>query len=229
MKQQALIGCLAMAALSLPQLADAKNNHYGGISAKAGTLGFGVEYVQPINKYFGGRLGFNLLDWDYDLEKSDVSYNGDLELRTISLLADYHPWADSFRLSAGLFYNGNKIAITAEPNGNGTYEINDVDYPASAIDSINGEIEFSKLSPYFGIGWGAYPSSNHHWSFNIDLGVMYHGEPDPSLNVRCSPAMPAAACNQLRANVAAEERDLKNDIDDFRWYPVISVGASYSF
>lgn len=229
MKRKTLLCCLVLSALVLPHVANATNNHYGGVAAKIGTLGFGLEYIQPVTEHFGARLGFNLLEWDYDLDETDISYNGDLELRSFSLMADYHPWAESFRVTAGLLFNGNEISVTAKPSGNKTYTINHVDYPASAIDSLQGEVSFTKLAPYFGIGWGTYPTSNHNWSFNADLGVVYHGEPDPSLSVQCSPSLSPAACSQLRANVAAEQQDLKDEMSDFRWYPVIAIGVSYSF
>lgn len=229
MKPKALICCLALTTLCVPQITNAQNSRYGSISTKVGTLGVGVEYIQPINKYLGGRVGANFLDWNHDLDESGVSYDADFELRSVSLMADYHPWADSFRITAGVLYNNNKIAVTAEPDSRNMYEINDINYPASAIDSITGEIDFNRMVPYLGIGWGVHPTSNHRWSLNVDLGVMYHGEPDPSLHVQCSHALPAIACNRLRADVAAEEKQLKDEISDYRWYPVLSVGMSYNF
>ncbi len=220
---------LTFVSLTVANSVSAEENHFSGIGAKVGTLGVGVEYIQPVNKYLDGRLGLNLLTWGYDLDESDVSYEADLELKSISVLADYHPWADSFRISAGLLYNDNQFSVTAEPDGNGTYKLNDVRYSANSISSVDGSIEFNQFSPYIGIGWGAYATSSHGWSFNVDLGVMYHGEPDPSLSVECRPGTPAALCQRLRSDVKAEQAELKDAMSDFQWYPVFSVGVSYSF
>lgn len=229
MRMKPAILSLTFMSLAIPHLANAEDNHFSGISAKVGTLGVGVEYIQPINKYISGRLGLNLLTWGYDLDESDISYDADLELRSISLLVDYHPWADSFRISAGLLYNDSQFSVTAEPNDNGTYNINGIDYSANSLVSVDGEIEFNQLSPYIGIGWGAYASSSHSWSFNVDLGLMYHGEPDPSLTATCRPGTSAAFCQRLQNDVAAEQIDLKDEMSDFQWYPVFSIGVSYSF
>jgi hypothetical protein len=125
-------------------------------------------------------------------------------------------------------YNGNKIDVTTKPSS-GTYEINDVDYPAEAIDSISGEIEFDDFAPYCGIGWGADPLADSPWSFNFDLGILYQGEPDPQLTGRCSAGIPAAACAQFQANLSAEEKELKSDLEGYRFYPVLSLGVTYSF
>lgn len=214
-----------IALIATPALAMEK---IGGLSAKMGTLGIGAEYVQPITEHFSLRAGLNFLNWNYDFDESDVEYEGDLKLKTFSLLADIHPFANGFRLTGGVMYNGNKIDVTAKPSS-GTYEINDVDYPAEAIDSISGEIEFDDFAPYFGIGWGADPLADSPWSFNFDLGILYQGEPDPQLTGRCSAGIPAAACAQFQANLSAEEKELKSDLEDYRFYPVLSLGVTYSF
>lgn len=204
------------------------NNYGGGIGVKLGTLGFGAEYTQPLNDYLNVRAGFNWLSWDYDTDIDDIFYDGDLDLQSISLLADYHPFANGFRLTAGVLYNGNSLDVTAKPTA-GTYTINDVRYPVSAIDSISGEVSFNNIAPYIGLGWGKDIKSSSHWSFNFDLGLLYQGDPDPSLNGRCSAAMPAAVCAQFQRNLAVEEQKLKDDAEDIKIYPVISFGVTYSF
>ncbi len=200
----------------------------GGIGIKAGTLGAGAEYVQPLNDYLHVRAGLNWLNWDYDFDIDDVSYEGELGLQSVSFLADYHPFANGFRLTAGLLYNSNSLDVTAKPKA-GTYTINDVKYSASAIESVSGEVTFNSIAPYIGLGWGRDIQSSSHWSFNFDLGLLYQGDPDPSLNGRCSAALPAAACAHFQRNLAVEERKLKDDAEDIKLYPVISFGVTYSF
>ncbi len=200
----------------------------GGIGVKLGTLGFGVEYAQPLNDYFNVRAGLNWLNWDYDTDIDDISYDGELALQSISVVADYHPFANGFRLTAGAFYNNNSLDVTAKPMA-GTYTINNVRYPASAIDSVSGEVSFNSIAPYIGLGWGRDIQSSSHWSFNFDLGLLYQGDPDPDLNGRCSAAMPGAACAQFQRNLAVEEQKLKDDAEDIKFYPVISFGVTYSF
>ncbi len=211
----------------IAQPVTAANNH-GGIGVKAGTLGLGVEYVQPLNEYWNLRAGLNGLNWSSDLDVDDLSYDGDLELKSIGLVTDYHPFANGFRLTAGVFYNGNSLDVTAKPKS-GSYTINDVRYPAKAIGSISGKVAFNSVAPYIGLGWGRDAQSRSHWSFNFDLGLLYHGDPDPELNGNCGVGFPVAACAHFQKNLAVEEQKLKDDADEYRVYPVISFGATYSF
>ena len=219
---------VAVAGITLTATPALAVERIGGVSAKMGTLGIGAEYVQPISEHFSLRAGLNFLNWSYDFDASDIEYEGDLKLKTFSLLADIHPFANGFRLTGGAMYNSNKIDVTAK-SSSGSYEINDVDYPAEAIESISGEVEFDDFSPYFGIGWGVDQSADSPWSFNFDLGVLYQGEPDPQLTGRCSAGVPAAVCSQFQANLSAEEKELKRDPEDYNFYPVLSLGVTYSF
>ncbi len=200
----------------------------GGVSVKVGTLGLGAEYTHSLNDYLNMRAGVNWLNWERDFDTDDVSYEGDLQLQSFSLLADYHPFANGFRLTGGALYNGNSVDVTAKPTA-GTYTINGVRYPAGAIDSIKGEVSFNSIAPYFGIGWGRDAQSNSHWSFNFDLGLLYQGEADPDINGSCNPGVPLVACVEFQRNLTVEEQKIKDEVNDIKIYPVLSVGVTYNF
>ncbi len=221
-----LISVVALGMLSLAQPAIAENSN--GIGIKAGTLGLGAEYTHSFNDYLNMRAGVNWLNWEHDFSTDDVSYKGDLQLQSFSLLADYHPFGNGFRLTGGALYNGNTVDVTAKPTA-GSYSINGVRYPAAAINSITGEVSFSSIAPYLGLGWGRDAQSNSHWSFNFDLGILYQGEADPDINGHCSPMLPAAACAHFQKNLAVEEQKIKDEVNDIKIYPVISFGVTYNF
>lgn len=200
----------------------------GGITGKVSTLGVGLEYTRPLNKYFTARFGINGFDYDKTIDESGVNYDATLELRSGSAIADYHPWAAVFRISGGVLYNGNKFTIKAKPS-NGTLDFNGTTYNAADVSSASGKIDFQPISPYIGIGWGSSPTSNSTWSFEADIGAIYQGTPDASLSVVCGGTLNAAQCAQLKNDVAAERVQLQDTISDFKWYPVVSVGVSYKF
>ncbi|HET9678933.1 MAG TPA: hypothetical protein VFP95_00025, partial [Gammaproteobacteria bacterium] len=91
--------------LLLPTLAVAET----GITAKASTLGLGVELNQSFNEYVGVRLGLNNYSYAYDTTEDGIEYNFDLELNSVMLLLDYHPFGGNFRLSAGIVKNNNEF------------------------------------------------------------------------------------------------------------------------
>ena len=76
------------------------------------------------------------------------------------------------------------------------------------------------------LGVGNAADTEAHWHFALDLGVMFQGEPDVSLNATSSnPGLQPL----LDGELAKEEADFQDDASDFELYPVLSVGLSYSF
>jgi hypothetical protein len=58
------------------------------------------------------RGGVNGLNIDHDFNSNDVEYSADVKLLSGDLLVDWHPFGGSFRLSAGIAYDGNKADVT---------------------------------------------------------------------------------------------------------------------
>ena len=88
----------------IPSSSKKKDYHHGfRIAPRASTLGAGIEIAKGFTPRFGTRLGFNYFGYDYSEEASDIDYNFDLGLRSIALLADWHPFKGIFRISSGGF------------------------------------------------------------------------------------------------------------------------------
>lgn len=197
------------------------------LSGDIGSTGVGVHLTVPLQPKLNGRFGFNFLNYSYDTDIDDINYDFKLKLRTFDALLDFYPAENNFRLTAGLSYNGNKIDAVGLPNVTGTYVINGTVYTAANAGQLDGRIDFRKAAPYLGIGWGN-AVKNKGWGFSADLGVLFQGSPKTRLaNSGCT--APAAICAQLASDVAAENADLADKADDYKFYPVLRVGASYRF
>ena len=196
-----------------------------GLIAKAGTLGLGLDIGWAFNESFGGRISLNAFNYDDTFTESNIEYEGEVDLATAGLLLDWHPSRGNFRLTAGVYANNNELAAKGKPTG-GFFEINGVQYPASSIDSLSGVVDFDNVSPYLGLGFGTMSKSGLRFSF--DLGVLYQ-KPTATLNVVCGASLPGPACAQLQSDVAAEQAQLNQDIDDYRFYPVVAVGLGWVF
>ncbi len=196
-----------------------------GLIVKAGTLGAGLDIGWAFNNSFDARISLNGFSYDDTFTESNIEYDGEVDLRTAGLLLDWHPLKGSFRLTAGVYANGNEMAAKGKPTG-GTFEINGVQYPASAIDSLSGIVEFDTASPYLGLGFGTMSKSG--FKFTFDLGVLYQ-KPAATLSVVCGTSLPGPACTQLQSDVAAEQVQLNEDIDDYRFYPVVAFGIGWVF
>jgi hypothetical protein len=223
MKIKALVSVFAAGVLA----ANFVNAADIGTSINLGTTGLGLHVSTPLAPNLNARVGINFASHSYSDNTSDVDYDLKLKLATFDALLDYHPFAGAFRLSGGVVYNGNKFTAKAKPNSNGTFTINDNSYSAATAGSIEGDIDFRKVAPYLGIGWGN-AVKEAGWGFAMDLGAILQGSPNSKLNNTGCTAQ-AAACSRLHDDIAAENAKLNDKMHGFRAYPVVRAGVSYRF
>jgi len=197
------------------------------VGLQIGTLGVGANFAMPINKNLQARLNINGLKVNKTKTKDDVTYDASLKLFTAGLLLDYYPYdTSSFHLSLGAYYNNNKVTAKATPKA-GNYTINGRTYNVNLIDHIDASLTFNKFAPYLGLGWGG-KLDNSGWSWNFDLGVMYHGTPKFSLKGTRGTATAAQWAN-ITSDIAAQEAKTQNNVKKYKFYPVISLGFVYRF
>jgi hypothetical protein len=208
-----ILGLYALSSLMLAEAA-------GGLAlvAKVGTLGLGLEGSTSLLEDFNARLGYNAISFETDQTIDDIKYDVDIDLQSLSLLLDWHPLSGGFRVSAGVMANGNDAKGSA-PVGN--YTIGDTPFTNVGLDA---RVDFNSAAPYLGIGWGNAVASDKGWGFNVDLGVMFQGTPEVSL----IPTGPNAGLVP-ESELIKEQQKLQDDADDFKYYPVLSVGVSYRF
>ena len=214
-----------LAALSLQATAQAADI---GLTVGVGTAGVAVHLSTPVSESFNVRLGYNGLSRSTDDSTDDVDYDLKLKLATVDALVDYFPMQGAFRLSAGLVYNGNKFEGNGRPKGNGTYTVNDHTYDASSFGSLNATVDFRKVAPYLGLGFGNAVAKNKGWGFSSDFGVLFQGTPKTSVtNKGCTASAPV--CTQIATDMRAENESLHDEMKDFKFWPVVRVGVSYKF
>ncbi len=200
-----------------------------GVSAEVGSLGAGVHLTLPIQDSLNVRFGASGYNYDYSGSTSDVNYDFKLKLQTIDALLDWYPMNNStFRLSAGLFHNGNKITATGKPGALGTYTLNGDTYNTSEVGNIDGDIEFRSAAPYLGLGWGNAAGKEKGWGFTSDFGVIFQGTPSANLTSSgCTASV--QLCTQFYNDLNVENSNLESKTNNFKYYPVLRVGVSYSF
>jgi hypothetical protein len=197
-----------------------------GVAGSIGTTGVGVHLSVPVKQSLNARFGLNGLNYSYDSSTENIDYDLKLKLRTVEALLDWFPTSSQFRLSGGVVYNGNKVNANGRPNRTGSFTLNGTTYTEADIGTVNGRIDFRKVAPYLGIGWGNALAKDKGWGFSADLGALFQGSARTSLTAR---NCPTSVCDQLSADLAAEKRELDDDVNSFKVYPVIRVGISYKF
>ena len=213
-----------MPLLYLPSVAPADTS----LGIRGGTLGGGVELSYALSQRAAVRLNADGYNRTQTTTEADIQYDAKFKLQTASLLGDWFPFANNFRISAGAMFNGNKFSLKGQPTGPG-FTINDQTYTAAEVGSLEATVKFKRAAPYFGIGYGR--PINSGLSLIFDAGIMFQGSPKSRIDVTCGAAAPqgSARCTQLQNDAAAEQAQLDDSLSSFKYYPVISLGLAYTF
>lgn len=212
---------MTMAAMAMLALAGSADAGGFALGLKASTLGVGVEAVTGLTPHLNLRGVINGYNYSKTATHSNVSYNGKLKLFSAGLLVDYLPSTNSnFRLTVGGLYDDNRLDLTGKPTG-GSYTINGHTYTSAQVGSLTGSVRFNRFAPYVGIGYGN-AIKDTGLSFSFDLGAMYQGSPKTTLTA-------TGAAAGLVTDVAAQQVTLKNDLKNYKWWPVVGLGIDYSF
>jgi hypothetical protein len=209
----------------LPNVAAAEGDW--ALTGKVGTMGVGAEVTTRLTDM--AQLRFGLNGWDLDSSRTEkgVDYDSTFRQRSASIIGDVFVIENSsFRVSLGLFYNDNRLDMTAKPRHDGNYEFQNNTYTAQQIGTLSGQLTFNKASPYLGVGWGSAFAKPGRWAFALDVGAIYQGKPKFSLSSN------SAYCNtnaQCQADIADQQQETESDLRSYRWYPVVSAGAIYRF
>jgi len=196
------------------------------VGVKASTLGISGEVVtNVIPMLLNARFQLNGFNYNKTITDTTVRYDASLKLLSAGLLADFYPFAGKFRITGGMYYNGNKFDIKGVPSAAQSFTFNNTLYNTNAgnqIGSVNGQIDFNKFAPYLGIGWGDSVSAGSPFGFSFELGALYQGKPKTTLTTSRSVA-------GLATDIAVEKKKLDDSLSNFKFYPVIALGINYKF
>ena len=189
------------------------------LSGKAGTLGVGPELTTKLATDINVRVGFNTFDYDFDDEEiDDVDYDLGIDLSSLSAIVDWHIFDDPFRISGGFISMHNTVDLDARPNKN--VEIGNTIYTPADIGTLKGSLDIDGLSPYVGIGWGNPFAGKRRWGFRLDMGLAFTDSPDVKLSSTGIVTL---------ADLEKERRDIEDDFDFLKVYPVMSIGLFFRF
>ncbi len=192
-----------------------------GVGIKAGTLGLGLEGRWDALPIVDFRIGMNSYDLDADDRYSGIEYDGSLDLETIYLTANINFPLSPFRLTAGIFSNGNELNMTSAVAGD--FTIGGDFYTGAEVGTLSTKTSFDGTAPYLGIGLDFELFGKA--GLNFDVGVLLQGEPIVTLDASGTLANDAL----FQESLAAEQQDLTDDLSHFKAYPVLSLAFVYNF
>ncbi|HEC04480.1 MAG TPA: hypothetical protein ENI81_13175 [Phycisphaerales bacterium] len=192
------------------------------VAGKAGTLGYGGELTTAIRSDVNARVGVNTLDWNFDADISDVDYDLGLDLRSFSALVDWFVFDGPLRVTGGLVSVNHELDLRATGSSGELEGIGDGTYDWATVGTLHGSASVDGVAPYVGIGWGNIMEQSSRWGFYSDLGVIFTQSPDVTLSATGTAA-------GLAADLERERKDIEDDLEPFRYYPVLSVGLFVRF
>ncbi len=210
-----------------------------GIGVKVSTLGAGIEAALPVFAKVNLRGGINIFQYDRTFTQDGIHYTGQLHFRSGEAHFDWYPFG-GFHVSPGvMFYNGNQLTANASVPGGQNFTLSGTTYKSDPAMPVGGtgKLDFVKVSPTIMLGVGnLIPRSGRHYSFLFEVGGAYQGSARVGLNFTgnvCDPTTGLACISvndpTVQANVQAQQQKIRNDINPYRFFPVVSLGVGFNF
>jgi hypothetical protein len=185
-----------------------------------GTLGVGAEASFRLNDWMVLRADGSGFSLSVTKTLSGNPYVIDAKALSAGLTADWHPFANGFRLSGGGRYLDMRLSGSAS---GGNFTINNTEYSVAALGALHAAVEGgNKIGPYAGIGFDSTHFSSGPLSLSLDVGAIYTGQPKVALSTDKS--VPG-----LDTNLRAEEKKIEDTIKYFSFYPVIMLAGKFRF
>lgn len=219
----AAVAAGSVIAASLPASAsEPAADRYGpAIGLGIGTLGIVGEASFKASSQFVVRVNGNWGQLDFDETVDANDYSGSAKIWGAGLIADWHPFAGSFRLSGGVRYHVSQFegSVSGED-----IEVDGNVYTAAEYGRLVASVENgNRVAPYLGFGWDSAHTGGSGMSLSLDLGVLYIGDTKASLTT--TNTVPG-----LQDDLDAEVNDIKDKYGRFgQFWPVVSVAAKYTF
>ena len=185
------------------------------LSIKPSTLGIVIEGIRSLSPRFDARVGFAYYTYTYsEKDNSDYTLNADIKTSAVSAIIDWFPRESIFHLSAGFMYNLNGAdAVLKSKN---SHEVGGRTYTPAKLGNLFARVEFNKVVPYLGMGFGN--GNDSHSGFTFDIGAFYQGPPRVKLRA-----------DGLLIPSTEQAPIVEDNISWFKLYPVVSFGYIYNF
>jgi hypothetical protein len=212
------------AAVAVPAFGQEAGSPIGknAVALQVGALGLGLEYSHT----FGDRLALRGAVYGsqagFDGDESDIEYTFDVIWDSIAIGLDLHPGKGPFRLSGGYLKNENRLEAVSRPTT--PEEIGDTTYTPAQIGTLNGLVTFDDSAAYAGLGWD-WSRKDSGFGVSLDLGLVSQGDASVDLT-----STGTAASNPLfQQDLAAEEVEIEEDLEDADVVPYLTLGFVFRF
>jgi len=223
MKRTLTLAALAAASATTAGAAYANDGPLA-IGASIGTTGATIEAQYEVTPYIHLRGNYNWLEYGADDTYDDIDYSGNLDMTTFGAFIDLHPFGNSFVVTGGAYFGHKALDLTAASGQ--TYDIGGNTYSSAQVGTLAGSAKLEDTAPFVGLGWDTTFQGEGAFGFKLIAGAMFTGSPQVNLkSTGGSLSSDTAFQNQL----AIEEQNLQDEVDDYEIYPVVQAGLTFRF
>lgn len=189
------------------------------VSIGLGSAGIGASGKLRFSPHWYGRFGFSTLPIIYSGAIKLYGYNTDFKVSTnftnIHLFAEYQPFrTTSVRVVGGFAYfvSGN---VKGTIKNQDPVSYGQIVLQPSDVGEVDATIDWKGLAPYLGIGlFKGIPKKQ--FGVNLDLGTYYFVSQKVTMTG-----------TKLLENNNQNEQQLKENLNSYRWLPVLQINFSY--
>lgn len=221
---------IAAAVTSVCGTAAAQDGQGFAVDGSIGTTGISAHAQLAVHPRLALRMGYNWLEFSRDDEEfSGVNYSGDLEFSGFGGFVDLHPLANAFTVSGGVFVGDKSAVLDAVPTED--VEIGSQTFTPDQVGTLSGDADFGDTAIFAGIGYDPSLYKEGTVSLIVRAGVMFTGEPEVTLDATAltDEQIPQDARDALRDALVEEAAILEDDINDYAFYPILTLGVGYRF
>ena len=215
----------ALAALAL--IAAGTANADFGVGLKAGTLGLGLEGRWSALPWLDVRVGGNTFDYDDSGAQAGINYDATFGLDNYYATGNFRFPLSPFRVTAGVYSNGNEFVLTSQDTGGAQFTIGNQPFDAADVGTLQSVTSFNSTAPYVGVGYDFEVLGKV--GLNFDFGVLWQGEPTVALEASGLESAPQQVQDELVPALDIEREELEDEMSDFKAWPVISMSFIYNF
>lgn len=215
----------ALTTLALLSLGSARADY--GVGLKAGSLGFGLEGRWKALPWLDVRLGANLFDYEDAGSAAGINYDAIFGLESFYATGNFRFPLSPFRVTAGVYSNGNEYTMTSQDLGGSEFNIGNSIFNPADVGTLQSVTSFDSTAPYLGIGYDFEVFGKV--GLNLDFGVLWQGEPTVTLVASGLQNAPPAVRSELETALEIERLELESEMSDFKAWPVVSLGFVYNF
>ena len=216
-------------------------------------LGIQMETTAYLSRHFNVRGTGNYFNYSDNFTTNGINATAKLNLGSARASVDVYPFKYGWRISPGvMFYNHNQVTGGTDVAAGTSFTLNGTTYysananTATGVTPVTGNavLGLSTNKPAFTVttGWGNQIPHNGHWSFPLEIGVAFIGDPSVNVNLggwacydqaqtQCAnlsdPTNPIS--NEIQSNLAAQVAKWRSDLQPLNTFPIVSFGVGYSF